>query len=136
MVFDTQALLVLYLDEAGGDTVAMRLRQVLARELKGYINVVNLAELYYILARRSRKEADGKERNLRGYGVKVIPVRGKDPVWKEAATIKAGKALSLADAFAAATAIGLKAKLVTGGDADFDGIKGLEVERVGYPRAG
>jgi len=30
---------------------------VLERDLKDYINVVNLAELYYILARKSRKRA-------------------------------------------------------------------------------
>jgi len=104
---------------------------VLERDLKGYINVVNLAELYYILARKSRKEADEKERNLRSYGVRVVSVRDRDRLWREAAMIKARGTLSLADAFAAATATGLKAKLVTGGDADFRGIEGLEIERVG-----
>jgi len=104
---------------------------VLERDLKGYINVVNLAELYYILARRSRKEADEKERNLRSYGVRVVSVRDRDRLWREAAMIKAKGTLSLADGFAAATATGLKAKLVTGGDADFRGIEGLELERVG-----
>ena len=50
---------------------------MLERDLKGYINVVNLAELYYILARKSRKEADEKERNLRSYGVRVVSVRDR-----------------------------------------------------------
>ena len=131
LVFDTQALLVLYLAEGGAEKVATDLRRVLERDLKGYINVVNLAELYYILARKSRKEADEKERNLRSYGVRVVPVRDRDRLWREAAMIKANGTLSLADAFAAATATGLKAKLVTGGDADFGGIEGLEIERVG-----
>ncbi len=111
--------------------VATRLKQVLDGDLNGYINVVNLAELYCILARRSRTGVEEKERNLRGYGVKVVPVKARDRLWKEAATIKANRAVSLADAFAAATAMGLKARLVTGGDAEFDGMKGLEVERVG-----
>ncbi|MDG7015978.1 MAG: type II toxin-antitoxin system VapC family toxin [Nitrososphaerota archaeon] len=130
LVFDTQALLVLYLDEAGAEKVAASLKKVLDRSLRGYINVVNLAELYYILARRSKREAEEKEQNLRSYGVRVLPVTDRERYWKDAATIKARKALSLADAFAASTAVGLKATLVTGGDADFDGIEGLTVERV------
>jgi predicted nucleic acid-binding protein len=38
--------------------------------------------------------------------------------------------MSLADAFAAATALELRAKLVTGADLDFDGVRALQVERV------
>ena len=61
----------------------------------------------------------------------MVSVRDRDRLWREAAMIKARGTLSLADAFAAATATGLKATLLTGGDADFRGIEGLEIERVG-----
>ncbi len=130
VVFDTQALLVLYMGEKGAERVAELLRQVLDRKIKGYISVVNLAELYYILGRKDRKMADEKERNLRSFGVKIAPVRD-NALWKEAALLKASHSLSLADAFAAATAKDLKSKLVTGADPEFGNIDDIQIERVG-----
>lgn len=130
IVLDTQALLVLYMGEEGAERVASLLRQVLDRKVKGYMNVINLAELYYILGRRSKKAADEKERNIRSFGVKIVPVKDNG-LWKEAAMFKANHSLSLADAFAAATAKTLRSKLVTGGDPEFDSIDDIQIERVG-----
>lgn len=130
IVLDTQAALILYLDEKGAERVADLLSQVLEGKIKAYMNVVNLAELYYILARKSDKVADEKEGNLRSYGVKVVPVED-GALWKEAALLKAMHKLSLADAFAAATAKSLKSTLVTGQDPDFDGVEGIKVQRIG-----
>ena len=130
VVLDTQALLILYMGEEGAEHVAGLLKQVLDRKIKGYMNVVNLAELYYILCRKSKKVADEKERNVRSFGVKIVPVKD-DAVWKEAAMLKTNHSLSLADAFAAATAKNLQSKLVTGMDPDFDSIGGIQIERVG-----
>lgn len=129
LVFDTQALLVLYLDEDGAERVADLLGEVLGGKIKGYINIVNMAELYYILGRKSPKVAEEKERNIRSFGVKLVPIKDGS-LWKEAALLKTGHRLSLADAFAAATAKTLKSKLVTGDDSEFDGIEGLRIERV------
>jgi predicted nucleic acid-binding protein len=129
IVLDTQAVLVLYMGEKGSEKVAGLLGQVVDDKIKGYINVVNLTELYYILARKSRKVADEKEANLRGFGVRIIPA-GDDGLWKEAALLKASHSLSLADAFAAATAKVKKARLVTGSDPDFEGIEGIQLERI------
>ncbi|MGI0045725.1 MAG: PIN domain-containing protein [Nitrosotalea sp.] len=129
LVFDTQALLVLYLDEDGADHVADLLEQVLGGKIKGYINVVNLAELYYILGRKSTRMADEKERNIRSFGIKIVPVKDNS-LWKEAAMLKANHSLSLADAFAAATAKTMRSKLVTGDDVEFAGIDNLRIERV------
>jgi predicted nucleic acid-binding protein len=130
-VFDTQALLVFYLGETGSDRVESYLERVSAGEVKGYLNVVNLAELRYILQRISKSTADEKERNLRSFGVKIVPVIDSSPVWREAAAIKADNALSLADAFAASTALLRKGVLLTGSDIEFERVKGLKVERVG-----
>jgi predicted nucleic acid-binding protein len=131
VVLDTQALLVLYLDENGAERVAELLDQISERRINGYMNIVNLAELYYILGRKSRKIADEKERNIKSLGVKIVPVKD-DPLWKEAAILKANHSLSLADAFAAATAKIMKSKLVTGSDPDFDNIGSIQIERVGF----
>lgn len=130
IVFDTQAALIFYLDEKGAERVADLLSQVLEGKVKGYMNVVNLAELYYILARKSDKVAEEKERNLRSYGIKLVPVEDGG-LWKEAALLKARHNLSLADAFAAATAKSLKSTLVTGQDPDFEGIGGIKLQRMG-----
>lgn len=130
VVFDAQALLTLYLNEKGAERVEDLLNRVLEGEITGIVNAVNLAELYYILARKSSKVAEEKERNLRGYGVKVIPVQD-DELWKNAALLKAKHTLSLADAFALATAKKHRAVLVTGQDPDFKGLKDFMIERVG-----
>lgn len=125
VVFDTQAILVLYMGEKGAERIADLLVNILEGKIRGYMNVVNLAELYYILARKSGKVAEEKEKSLRSFGVKIIPVRDSDDLWKEAAILKAGHALSIADAFAAATAKTLRSRLVTGSDPEFEGISGI-----------
>jgi ribonuclease VapC len=133
IVLDTQALLILYMGEEGAENVAGLLKQVLDRKIKGYMNVVNLAELYYVLSRKSKKVAEEKERNIRSFGVKIVPVKD-NALWKEAAMLKANHSLSLADAFAAATAKNLKSKLVTGTDPEFDRIGDIQIERVGVKK--
>ena len=131
IVLDTQAVLVLYLGEKGADRVAKLLSEVAERKIRGYMNIANLAELYYILARKSVKVAEEKEQNLKSFGVKIVSVKANDELWREAAILKAGKSLSLADAFAAATAKTLNARMVTGSDSDFQKLDGkIEIERV------
>jgi predicted nucleic acid-binding protein len=130
VVFDTQALLVLYLGEEGAEKVGGYLEGVLERKLRGYLNIFNLVELYYILRRTDKDTAEEKERNLRSFGVRIVPVTDRSPLWKEAAAIKADHSLSLADAFAACTALSYKATLLTGGDVDFDRVRNLKLERV------
>lgn len=121
----------MYLGEEGSNKVEAYLEAISERKVKGYLNLVNLAELYYVLRRIGRSVADEKERNLRSFGVEIVPVRDKSPLWKEAAVIKAENAISLADAFAASTAIHYKGALLTGSDIEFERVKNLEIERVG-----
>ncbi len=66
--------------------------------------------------------------NLRAYGIEIVPVLN-DILWKEAGKIKGRHAISLADAFAAATAKTEKAELVTGRDAEFEGLA-IELMRI------
>ena len=121
LVFDTEALLAFYLGEPSGKEVESHLVKVIKGELKGYINIINLTELYYILYRKNPSLAEEKERNLRGYGLEIVPV-DDNGLWREAAKIKGKHALSLADAFAVATARVKKARLLTGHDAEFKGV--------------
>lgn len=129
IVFDTQALLILYMAESGAERVAELLKQIMDKKITGYMSVVNFAELYYILSRKNKKIAEEKEKNIRSFGVKIIPVMD-DMLWKEAALLKANHSLSLVDAFAAATAKILKSKLITGADSEFNGLDGIQIERV------
>ncbi|MDG6954600.1 MAG: type II toxin-antitoxin system VapC family toxin [Nitrososphaerota archaeon] len=131
IVLDTQALLVFYLGEAGSGRVESYLEQISRGEAKGFLNIVNLAEFHYVLRRISKTTAEEKERNLRSFGVKIVPVTDNSPLWREAAAIKADNALSLADSFAASTALLHRGTLVTGSDVEFDRVKDLKVERVG-----
>lgn len=128
IVFDTEALLAFYLGEQGGKEVEKRLVKITKGEIRGYLNLINLTELYYILYRRSPDLAEEKEQNLRDYGLEIVPV-DDNGLWKEAAKTKGRHALSLADAFAVATAKVKKANLLVGRDAEFDGID-VSIERI------
>jgi len=110
-----------------GDTaVEELLNQVVEGSIKAHMNIVNLTELYYILHRFSPEAAEEKTRNLKAYGVKITPLLD-DAVWKLAAELKSRHPMSLADAFAVATAQTTGSKLVLGKDPEF---KGLPIETI------
>ncbi|HEX9862383.1 MAG TPA: PIN domain-containing protein [Candidatus Bathyarchaeia archaeon] len=118
LTFDSEAILAFYLGEKGGEVVRNSLGKVQNGDAEGYINILNLTEIYYILCRVDPELAEKKQRNLRLYGLKVIPIEDDD-LWREAARIKSKHSLSLADAFAAATAKILKSTLIVGSDKEF-----------------
>ncbi len=115
LTFDSEAILTFYLGEKGGEIVRDCLQKVQNGEAEGYINVLNLTEIYYILHRLNPQIAEEKQRNLRLYGLKVIPIKD-DNLWREAAKTKSKHSLSLADAFAVATAKTLQSTLIVGSD--------------------
>jgi len=65
--------------------------------------------------------AEEKVRNLRAYGIEIVPIIDNG-IWKEAGKIKGKHTISLADAFAAATAMVKKNKLVVGRDENFKSV--------------
>ena len=74
--------------------------------------MLNLTEIYYIL-HRLNPQLPKKQANLRLYGLKVVPIED-DGLWREAAKTKSEHSLSLADAFAVATAKTLDSTLIVG----------------------
>lgn len=74
------------------------------------------------------KLAEEKQRNLRLYGLKVVPINDNG-LWREAAKIKCYHSMSLADAFAVATAESLKTKLIVGSDKEFNNLN-VELLRI------
>jgi predicted nucleic acid-binding protein len=129
IVFDTEPLLAFYRGEPGDTDVEQMMNQVIDGSVQAYINIVNLTELYYILHRYSPEAAEEKTRNLRAYGVKVVPLLD-DTLWKLAAEMKSSHPMSLADAYAAATAQTTGSKLIIGRDREFDGLP-IETMRIG-----
>jgi ribonuclease VapC len=127
-VIDTETILAFYLNELGAEKMEDLFRKTLECSEECFLNIVNLTEFYYIIPRKSKRATDEKEKNLRSYGVRIVPVV-YDCIWKEAARIKSSHSLSLADAFAAATAKTLKADLVAGFDTEFHGI-GIRIEKI------
>lgn len=120
LTFDSEAVLAFFFGEAGGQQVRDILEKIENGEAEGYINIINLTEVYYILSRISSPTvAEEKQRILRIYGIRVVPIEDNG-LWREAAKIKCEHSLSLADAFAVATAQSLKTKLVVGSDKEFN----------------
>jgi predicted nucleic acid-binding protein len=127
-VFDTEVILKFYLGEGDAPKVLELLERVQDKKVKGYINIINLTEFYYILYRKSPEIAKQKVENLISFGLIPYEIKNND-LWKEAGKLKALHNIPLADAFAAATANHLKATLVAGEDADFDRVD-VEIMRV------
>ncbi len=123
LTFDTEPILILFFDEPGAKNVADLLQKIQNKDAEGYINIFNLTEIYYITARVDLKIAEEKQRKLRLFGLKVVPVVDNG-LWREAALIKSSFSLSLGDAFAVATAQALNSKLVVGSD---KGLKNLPI---------
>lgn len=117
VVFDTETLLLFYLDEEGAAVVEEWLEKVMQGAAPGWLSVVNLTELYYIMYRRDAARAEEKVQNLKAYGIRVV--EAYDTVWREAGRIKAMHAIPLADAVAAATAQVKEDQLLVGRDANF-----------------
>jgi predicted nucleic acid-binding protein len=115
LTFDTEPIVAYFFGETGAEPVIDLLEKIQSGDAQGYINIVNLTEVYYAIARKNRKTADEKINRLRLFGLKIVPVE-EDGLWREAALIKNKYILSLGDAFAVATAQAMKAKLVVGSD--------------------
>ncbi len=126
--FDSEAILDFYLAEEGGDVVRDLLELVRSGAAEGYISIINLTEIYYILSRLNPELAAEKTSNLRLHGLKVVPVEDNG-IWRQAGNVKAKHSLSLADAFAVATAEATKSKLVVGSDKEFRELK-IQLRRI------
>ena len=121
LTFDSEPIIAFFLDEQGAKIVSDYLTKIQNKEIAGFINIVNLSEVYYILYRLNPSLAEESCRALSQFGLTIIPVEDDD-LWRNAAKIKAQHSLSLADAFAVATAEKQKSTLVIGSDKDYDGM--------------
>ncbi|RLF87766.1 PIN domain nuclease, partial [Thermococci archaeon] len=104
VVLDSYAILTYLLNEKGAERVEELLNKARNGEVKVYMNVVNLGEVYYVIARRKGVDvADFIIANLLKSPILFIPA--DEHLSLIAGRIKAFHKLSYANAFATATAI-------------------------------
>ena len=112
-VLDSYALLAYFQAEPGGERVRQLLKEAYVGRSEVFLSVINLGEIYYIVARRrGRDAAISLVEDLSRLPVDVVDAGTKRVL--AAADIKVQHRVSYADAFAAATAEELTATLVTG----------------------
>ena len=118
--FDSEPILAFYSGEEGAEVVEGILKQIQDGLAEGNMSIINLTEVRYILDRLDPNLPEEIERKIRLFGIRIVAV-DDDGLWREAADVKSKHPMSLADAFAVATAKAFKAKLVVGSDKEFEG---------------
>jgi ribonuclease VapC len=114
-VLDSWALIAFFEDESAAEEVEKLLVKAEAGTHKLLLSVVNWGEIYYNTMRKvSQEAAEHKAIEIAGLPIEVVPVEADLHLARQAATYKATKKLSYADAFAAALAKIRNAELVTG----------------------
>ena len=122
-LLDSFAVIAWLQNEPGAQTVENLLVEASRKNEKLLLQEVNLAEVYYLSIRRVGEEQTRVlAEQLLTLPIEVISTTTQI-LW-QAALLKAEYSLSLADAFAAATAMASNATIVTG-DPEFDAIAQL-----------
>lgn len=117
-LLDSYAILAFLNDEEGAEPVARLLHEAVQAGTPLLVNEINVGEVYYIVAKhRSEDAAEQVLLHLDRLPLELVS-NDFDAVM-EAARMKARFPLSYADAFALATAVRFRARLVTG-DAEFE----------------
>ncbi len=121
-VFDSWSILAYLEGEPAAQTVTDIFAEAQERRSGLLMSVVNLGEVWYILARKtSEKEADQAIAELDYLGIEAVGIDW--PLSREAAKFKTVARMSYADCFAAALAKLRGSALVTG-DPDFKQVEG------------
>jgi predicted nucleic acid-binding protein len=122
LTFDTEPIVAFFLGEPEAKQVIDLLEKIQSNDIEGTINIINLTEVYYTIARKDQKVAEEKIKVLRFYGLKVIPIEDNG-LWSQAALIKNKYSLSMGDCFAVATAQAYESKLVVGSDKELNNLE-------------
>lgn len=113
ILFDSHAILKWSQKEPGYQKVKSILVDCRNGSAEGYMNYLNLGEVYYMSIRRAGVDkADVFRQNFLRLPVQLI-LPDKALIWK-ASEIKAAHPVSYADCFAAATALRYDASILTG----------------------
>jgi ribonuclease VapC len=131
-VLDSYALMAFFEDEPGADIVRGFIIEAEKGSVNLLMNVVNLGEVWYSIARTNSPEiADQYVHEIQGIGIEIVNVDWQ--LTRQAAAFKVKGNISYADCYAAALAKNRKAELVTG-DEEFipleDEIQIAWIERI------
>ena len=123
ILFDSHAILKWTQMEPGYQKVKSFIEDCRGKSLTGYMNQINLGEVYYktIRAVGINKAKDFLE-NFSRLPIEIILPDG-EMIW-QASEIKANYSISYADCFAVATAMKYKSKIITG-DPEFKKVEKL-----------
>lgn len=113
LVLDTWAVIAYLEDESSAQEIADLIASAHEEGLPVYMTVVNVGEVWYIIAREvSEEEANSSVKELRDLRIQFENVDWE--LTQEAARFKSQNKMSYADCYAAALAKVKKADLVTG----------------------
>lgn len=112
-VLDTWAIIAYLEDEPSASQIADLIASAHEEQIPVYMNVVNVGEVWYIIAREvSEEEANKSIKELHDLRIQFVDVDWE--LTREAARFKSQHTMSYADCYAAALAKSKKADLVTG----------------------
>lgn len=129
-ILDTSALLTLHNDEAGSDRVAAILLAAADGQAEVYGCFISLIEVLYRVW-KNEGEAAGRTAYAQCLELPITWVHESPALLERAGSVKASHALSLADAWIAATAYECQAILVHK-DPEFEPISWLVHEKLPY----
>ena len=117
-IFDTYAVLGYFLEEPCANTIGNILELARNREIKIYMSIINLGEVYYIIQRRyDRKIAIDLIENVKEWPIEFVDI--SHSVIITSGDIKAKYPMSLADSYAAALTLRVRGILLTA-DKEFE----------------
>lgn len=117
-VLDSYALLCYFGDEEGATDVQNFLKKARENKCTLFLNIVNLAEIYYCVGRRNGSERASEVLSI----IEDFPISLKEvnkSLALKAANFKAKYPIAFADCFCAATALSHSATVITG-DPEFE----------------
>lgn len=129
-VLDTSALLTLRSDEPGADRVAELVNDCSVGRIACHACFMSLMEVFYRVW-KNEGEAAGLAAYRLCQDLPIQWVHESTALLERAAGVKAMHPLSVADAWIAATALGLDATLIHK-DPEFERLPGLKEERLPY----
>ena len=123
LIFDSHALLKFFQKEKGYEKVVHLLEEIRKTGVVKYINAINLGEIIY----STKKEFGDQKKlevlaNIERLNFTILPISNN--LIFQAAEYKAQYSISYADCFALASAVELKAILITG-DPEFKKVEHL-----------
>lgn len=121
IIFDSFALIAHFRKEEGSDQISKLLSEIAIGEREGFISVINVGEIYYMLHRKAGKVNAEKSLSI----IKTLPltiITADFETTYQASQLKSNFRISFTDAFAASLTIEKKGTLITG-DPEFKSLR-------------